>query len=180
MPPARRNPEKDTLAGAAGERVRVIIEAAEASAAAIRAEAESEADRIRERAKERASELRSEVRSDVQGLIASIRDGMDRLRSDLEALEQRLDEAGPRSARQPEAVAAPGPEDDAELALAEDAAVDLDETEAADLEGARLVALNMALDGAPREEVGRHLREQYGVAEPGNLLDEVYESIGRS
>ena len=186
MPPARRNPGKDSLAGAASERVRAIIEAAEASAAAIRADAEAEADRIRRRAEERATELRSEVRTDVQGMVASIRDGMDRLRRDLERLEQRLGEPAGAPEHQPEAARAGGDEDEADIALAEDAAVDLDEREepsssgATDLEGARLVALNMALDGAPRDEVARHLREEHGVAEPGDLLDEVYESIGRS
>ncbi len=190
MPPARRNTDQESLAGTASERVRAIIEAAESSAAAIRADAEAEADRIRKRAEERATELRSEVRSDVRGLIASLRDGMDRLRGDLERLEQQLGAPEPPAEGQPaprgEAVAAAGIQDDADIALAEDAAVDLDEPEAsppgggADLEGARLVALNMALDGTPRGEVESHLRERYGLTAPAELLDQVYESIGRT
>ncbi len=198
MPPARRNTDQESLAGTASERVRAIIEAAESSAAAIRADAEAEADRIRKRAEERATELRSEVRSDVRGLIASLRDGMDRLRGDLERLEQQLGAPEPPAEHAPEppaegqpaprgeAVAAAGIQDDADIALAEDAAVDLDEPEAsraggdADLEGARLVALNMALDGTPRGEVESHLRERYGLTAPAELLDQVYESIGRT
>jgi hypothetical protein len=82
---------------------------------------------------------------------------------------------------------ATAPDEDPDIALADDAAAARDEAAAvgpgepaADHEGARLVALNMALDGAAREEVERHLREKHGVAEPEALLDEVYESIGRS
>jgi hypothetical protein len=188
MPPARRNPDKDSLAGAAGDRVRAIIEAAEVSAEAIRAEAEAEAQRITARAEARASALRSEVRGDVEALIGSIRDGFERLRGDLEALERRLVEP---EGDAPPAVALPARErtdEEPDIALAEDAAVALPEPEAPragavaapDLEGARLVALNMALDDTPREEVHRHLRENYGVSEPDALLDEVYQSIGRS
>jgi hypothetical protein len=189
MPPTRRNPEKGSLAGAAGDRVRAIIEAAEASAEAIRAEAEVEAERITVKAQERANSLRSEVRADVEALIGSIREGVDRLRADLERLEQRLSEPEGGNTTP---VAAPEAEVEPEVALAEDAAVaaagpdpamapsEPDSSPGADFEGARLVALNMALDGASREEIDRHLRDNHGVAEPGSLLDQVYESIGRS
>lgn len=195
MPPARRNPPKDSLAGAAGDRVRAIIEAAESSAAEIRAEAEAEAERIRARAEDSANALQSEIRGDVQALLGSIRGAVDRLSSDLERLQERLGEpeSGPVAGSEP--VGAPV-EEDLDLALSEDAAVGPSETETAptaagvrstggsvggaDLEGARLVALNMALDGASREEVGRHLRESHGLSEPEGMLDEVYESIGRS
>jgi cell division septum initiation protein DivIVA len=184
MPQARKDDPKGSLAGAAGERVRAIIEAAETSAAAIRAEAETEAERIRVEAEERASTLRSEVRSDVTGLVASIREAVNRLQSDLERLEERLgepDSAPPRTkpaAPRSEPVAAPV-EEDLDLALAEDAAVGGAES-GGDVEGARLVALNMALDGASRDEISRHLRDSHGVSDSAGLLDEVYESIGRS
>ena len=192
MPPARRNTPKDSLAGAAGDRVRVIIEAAEASAAEIRADAEAEAERIRSEAEERASVVRSEARSDVRALLASIRGSVDSLRADLERLEQRLGEpesesaaeakparpAAPVAARPDEPVAAPI-EEDLDLALAEDAATGPGDA-GGDVEGARLVALNMALDGASRDEISQHLRESHGVSDSGDLLDEVYESIGRS
>jgi cell division septum initiation protein DivIVA len=183
MPPARRDTGKDSLAGAASERVRAIIEAAEASAEAIRTEAQAEADRITAEAEERASALRSEVRGDVEALIASIRDGFDKLRGDLEALEQRLAEPDPMSTSAPTSARAPDPELEPDIALAADAAIGPDESQtvaAADTEGARLVALNMALDGASREDVALHLRENHGLSDPGALLDEVYESIGRS
>jgi DivIVA domain-containing protein len=46
-----------------------------------------------------------------------------------------------------------------------------------DTEGARLIALNMALNGTPREETERYLEENFELADPGNLLDEVYASV---
>jgi DivIVA domain-containing protein len=44
-------------------------------------------------------------------------------------------------------------------------------------EGARLIALNMALNGTPREETSRYLTENFSLGDPGQLLDEVYASV---
>jgi DivIVA domain-containing protein len=46
-----------------------------------------------------------------------------------------------------------------------------------DLDGARLVALNMALNGDSREQTGRYLAENFEVSDPDRLLDEVYAAI---
>jgi DivIVA domain-containing protein len=46
-----------------------------------------------------------------------------------------------------------------------------------DLDGARLVALNMALNGDSREETGRYLAENFDVPDRERLLDEVYAAI---
>jgi DivIVA domain-containing protein len=46
-----------------------------------------------------------------------------------------------------------------------------------DTEGARLIALNMALNGTPREETDRYLEENFELADRGGLLDEVYASV---
>jgi F0F1-type ATP synthase membrane subunit b/b' len=46
-----------------------------------------------------------------------------------------------------------------------------------DLDGARLVALNMALNGDSRQDTGRYLAENFEIAEPERLLDEVYAAI---
>lgn len=46
-----------------------------------------------------------------------------------------------------------------------------------DLDGARLVALNMALNGDSREQTDRYLAENYEVADRQKLLDEVYAAI---
>ncbi len=45
-------------------------------------------------------------------------------------------------------------------------------------EGARLIALNMALDGRPREETDRYLAENFRLSDRRGLLDEVYASVG--
>ena len=44
-------------------------------------------------------------------------------------------------------------------------------------EGARLIALNMALNGTPREETDRYLAENFELSDRGSLLDEVYASV---
>jgi len=46
-----------------------------------------------------------------------------------------------------------------------------------DLDGARLVALNMALNGEPREDADRYLAENYQLADRAKLIDEVYAAI---
>jgi DivIVA domain-containing protein len=46
-----------------------------------------------------------------------------------------------------------------------------------DLDGARLVALNMALNGDSREETGRYLADNFDVSDRERLLDEVYAAI---
>ena len=47
-----------------------------------------------------------------------------------------------------------------------------------DVEGARLIALNMALNGQSREETDRYLAENFDLRDRAGLLDEVYESVG--
>jgi DivIVA domain-containing protein len=46
-----------------------------------------------------------------------------------------------------------------------------------DLDGARLVALNMALNGDSREDTGRYLEANFAVPDRERLLDEVYAAI---
>jgi hypothetical protein len=48
-----------------------------------------------------------------------------------------------------------------------------------DADGARLVALNMALDGEPREAASRYLEEHFDIPEREGLLDEVYAAARR-
>jgi hypothetical protein len=46
-----------------------------------------------------------------------------------------------------------------------------------DIEGARLIALNMALNGTPRDEVDRYLAENFELADRAALIEEVYASV---
>lgn len=63
-------------------------------------------------------------------------------------------------------------EDDAESL---DGPVEADGSD--DTEGARLIALNMALNGTPREETDRYLAENFTLSDRAGLLDEVYASV---
>ncbi|HYH60024.1 MAG TPA: DivIVA domain-containing protein [Thermoleophilaceae bacterium] len=45
-------------------------------------------------------------------------------------------------------------------------------------EGARLIALNMALNGTPREETAAYLRDNFDLPDQDALLDEVYSRAG--
>ncbi|MDQ6750857.1 MAG: DivIVA domain-containing protein [Actinomycetota bacterium] len=47
-----------------------------------------------------------------------------------------------------------------------------------DSEGARLIALNMALNGTPREETDRYLAENFELNDRAGLLNEVYDRLG--
>ena len=51
-------------------------------------------------------------------------------------------------------------------------------TSESDDAGARLVALNMALDGASREEIEAKLAEDFALADSGTLVDEVLAVAG--
>jgi DivIVA domain-containing protein len=62
--------------------------------------------------------------------------------------------------------------DEADRAVDADVEPPQDETE-----GARLIALNMALNGTPREETERYLSENFSLGDPKRLLDEVYTSV---
>jgi DivIVA domain-containing protein len=46
-----------------------------------------------------------------------------------------------------------------------------------DVEGARLIALNMALNGTSRDETDRYLAENFDLSDRQALLDEVYASV---
>jgi DivIVA domain-containing protein len=45
-------------------------------------------------------------------------------------------------------------------------------------EGARLVALNMALNGTPREEAARYLADNFQLDDQDSILDDVYSRVG--
>jgi hypothetical protein len=46
-----------------------------------------------------------------------------------------------------------------------------------DIEGARLIALNMALNGQSRAETDRYLAENFDLSNRSALLDEVYATV---
>jgi DivIVA domain-containing protein len=149
------------LASGTSEQVRVILEAAEASAAEIRADAGRHVARVQEAADGMLSRL-DELESELGSLLAALRRSGERLN---EGLAKLRDEVG----------GAP-PEED--FAGAERATVDAPVPDG-DEAGARLIALNMALSGTPREETARYLSEHFELADADALLDDVYERAGQ-
>ncbi len=85
----------------------------------------------------------------------------------------------PAPAAAPPAEAAPAavPAPERAVAVAEPAAA-TDGDDGGDVEGARLIALNMALNGQSRAETDRYLAENFALADRDGLLDEVYASVG--
>jgi DivIVA domain-containing protein len=227
----------DTLASAASEQVRLIVEAAEQSAADIEREADLEARRIRQEAREAAEKARSEagqtsrehvqrvaeagaamleridaMETELRGLLDGVRAGATRVSSDLALLQGTVGELRastgqpfeadpqpqgaprPAAAANPVPAAAPGASAEPAVAAASPApesrngyAEELpgDELEEgdgdrpADEEGARLIALNMALNGTPRSETEQYLEENFDLPDPASLLDDVYAQAGQ-
>jgi DivIVA domain-containing protein len=271
-----------SLATAAADQVRTIVEAAERSAAEIQENAEAEAKRITDDASRQARETRERADSDAAKRVSdaeeatqraldragSIESEIDRLLGDLRSAatglidrvtsaagslqgeldqargefasvrEARLepgiaggsavdeDDAGPVDAEpeivaevedvEAEAAAADVSDDtvseplvahdeDLELASSNGADTAVEDELAADeepeeeeepepepatsggggggrsirgAEGARLIALNMALNGTPRDETARYLEQNFELDDQDALLDEVYARVG--
>jgi DivIVA domain-containing protein len=182
-------PSAASLSGAASEQVRAIVEAAEATAADIRRQAETEAEKVRAQA---AEEARSHVvavqeatqvmlarveamESELGAVVESLRTQTNRLIADLDLLQGDVGDLRGATTRteEPEPAAEPEPEIQTEVAGEPSAPAGGD-----DSEGARLIALNMALNGTPRDETDRYLAENFQLDDRGKLLDEVYARVG--
>jgi hypothetical protein len=85
----------------------------------------------------------------------------------------------PTRVREPAPVEEPAPEE--EPANAEPAAAGAEPAAAPGdgHEGARVIALNMALNGSSREDTARYLSENFELEDPEALLDEVYARVER-
>jgi hypothetical protein len=178
-----------SLSAQASEQVKAIVEAAERGAQEMRAGAQARADEHVARVAEAADRLRARIEqmeTDVTGLVTDLRENAERLHADLAALQAgvgTLQEAAPETSEAPaapppdtsEAPAAPAPEArDAPPPSARDASV----ASRGDLAAARIVALDMALSGTPREDTDRYLAEHYEIEDRAALLDEVYAAAG--
>jgi hypothetical protein len=169
-----------SAASAASERVATIVAAAEQSAAEIERAAREDAERMRAAAADESRELVEEVRAasaDLRVRIAALDEG-------LAALAERVGEVVPEAPAPEEAapeVAAPeeaAPEEAAPEAPApQPAAAPAPNGSANDADGARLVALNMVLSGASREEADRYLAEHFDLPDRSTLLDDVFASV---
>jgi len=88
---------------------------------------------------------------------------------ELESLDEP--EAGLESPHGRDAADDPGPAPRAPADEDDDAGAD------EDVEGARLIALNMALNGQSRQETDAYLAENFDLSDRDALLDEVYASV---
>ena len=167
------------LSAQAGDQVKAIVEAAERGAQEIRDAAQAEAREHVARVTAAADALRQRIEQmerDMTQLIIDLREGADRLHGDLDELQAGTDELSTARGAAP---AASDPE--APAAAPESAAPDTPAPSApknGDSAAARIVALDMALSGASREDTDRYLAEHYDLPDRGALLDEVYAAAG--
>jgi DivIVA domain-containing protein len=156
------------LSAGTSEQVRVILEAAEQSAAQLRAEAERAASGHVERVQEAAAGMAKrldELQGELDNLLDGLRTSAHHLTEGLAALHEQAGGLEPDAA--PVALPAePEPEPEAPKADGDEA-------------GARIIALNMALGGSSREETAGYLAENFALADPDALLDDVYAKVGR-
>ncbi len=138
------------------------------------------------------------MENELGALVESLRTGSNRLNADLALLENNLVEVresvGPSADFEPEgtepapseAAAEPAVDEvvDVDVEKLDEAAAEADQAPATssenggdDTEGARLIALNMALDGTPRDETDKYLSENFDLADRDGLLDEVYATV---
>jgi DivIVA domain-containing protein len=164
--PGAARPAPAPLSAGTSEQVRAILEAAETGAAELRAEAGREAGEHVARVEDATGSMLArldELESELKTLLDALRRSGERLNEGLAQLQRQVGEFGGEPAAgtlEPEPIAEPpAPESNGG---------------GGDEAGARLIALNMALSGTPREETAAYLAEHYDLADPEALLDDVY------
>jgi DivIVA domain-containing protein len=168
-----------SLSAQAGDQVKAIVEAAERSAQEIRYAAQAEAREHVAHVTDAADRLRERIEQmerDVTQLVLDLRTGAERLRGDLDDLQAGTDELSDARREESPQAAAPEPEAHAEPEPAAPSAGGAPKN--GDTAAARIVALDMAFSGTPREEIDRYLAENYDVPDRAALLDEVYAAAG--
>lgn len=197
-----QRPAAPSVSGAAAERVQSIVEAAERSAREIEQQAQQDAQRVAQEADAQAAEQLGQAQAAAEKLIAraaEIHQQADQIVADLQAMREELGSmrgvsyaplatspTTPEPTLQHEAAQIaeipeepadePGPPD-AEPEVVE-AAAEPRAGAAPSSEGVRVIALNMALSGTPREETARYLEENFDIADQDELLDDVYARAG--
>jgi DivIVA domain-containing protein len=159
------------LGPAAATQVQGILDAAQATAAEIEREARRDAQRIRAEAAQDAERAREHVQT-LARVSTALRERVQTLDGEVGALAEslRVREGALPPAPAPTAPPAPAPP-----APAPPAPVGL--RGGNDLDGARLVVLNMALGGESREQADRYLADSFQPADRAKLLDEVYAAV---
>jgi DivIVA domain-containing protein len=168
-------PPAASLAEGTSTQVRSILEAAESSARQLRDDAGREASEHVERVGEAARELLGKLdrlQAELDQLLSGLKTTAESVAGSLGELSREVAALGTpaelvQPAPEPAAAAPAAPEPAANGARSDDEA------------GARLVALNMALEGSPREETARYIGEHFELPDVEALLDDVYTSAGR-
>ena len=182
-------PPQATLAGAAAARVEAIVAAAEVSAREIEDKARADATAQVAEAKDAVDGLVAQAATlqarmdEIAAALGEAKMAVDAMAAETKALAAQPSEpAAPEpAATEPEPKpepepAEPEPEPEPEPAAAAPARKGDGGGSAG--EGARLIALNMALSGTPREETARYLRENFDLDDEDGLLDDVYARVG--
>jgi outer membrane biosynthesis protein TonB len=169
------------------DKVRALIADAEERAAAIVRDAEAEAKEIRARAEAEGRERLAEVRKAFDDLES-------RLGAEVEPGPVTVPEPEPPAVPEPQPPPTPepsppdpGPEHEPpsipEPTPPPDEgtppAADNGGSKPEDDAGARLVAMNMALEGASRDEIVARLEADYGLGDPGAVADQVIALAGK-
>jgi hypothetical protein len=116
---------------------------------------------------------------------AALHDRVRAVEGELNALALSLragaeEPAPPVAEERPEALppgSAPAAEEQREASPSAPVSASAGEQRGEDRDGARLVALNMALSGESREQTDRYLADSFQLADRAKLLDEVYAAI---
>jgi hypothetical protein len=165
--------EKQSPAAAAAEQVRAIVEAAERETEAQLRRVQQAADGLAGRA--------DEIERELERLAQGVRDAIRELREDLKALRGGV-EVAPEPVSGGAAVAHAEPPEEvkplAEREPATEVQAPVEEPPVGGNEGARVIALNMALSGSTREETAAYLAENFELDDPDALLDDVYARAG--
>jgi hypothetical protein len=160
----------DTLIASVSERVREMAEStvedcrqmlrqAEADGQATREAAEQDAERAREGLRQ-VGDMVTELADAVSGLHARLEEMATRVDATRADLEARFPSRAPVAA-EPVELPEPRPPEPAQH-------------RSHDVGAARLLALNMALNGMEREELDRHIAELFDIDDRTGLLDDVY------
>jgi hypothetical protein len=174
------SPGEQSAAAATAERVRAVLEAAEQSAAELRAEAAQEIEGQLARAQtvaERLSHRADEIERSLQALADTVRQELSSLKADLEELRAVKEGIGGAPPAEPAAEPAPPARDPEPQPEPHTEQPITPPTKGEGVEGARVIALNMALNGSSREDTARYLAENFQLDDQDALLDEVYARV---
>jgi DivIVA domain-containing protein len=196
-----------SLADVAAQKVGGIIEAAEEKAKEIEADARREADEVLAAAKTQARDQIERAQRSVAKLVGQADDLRERIGAMADEVigpaqaaaetpqpepvpepqpEPVPEPAPPQPEIDPTPVVVPEPEPPREP---EPGPVTIPEpapdqpapaaANGAEDQAARLVAMKMALDGSPRDEIAEHLAANYELGDSDGLLDAVFERAGK-